>query len=183
LIVLLRWGTMKLSTFAVTSVLSLAAIVSPLFFPSTAYAQTAGMDGSYIGVGVSPGITNGGNINDSAVFGGHVQGRLQLGRAPVSLRGAVIFGGDTTAFVPTLTYDAPIADNTNLYIGGGASFVGTEGSISPLGNRNSFVVTGGVETAVDKSWVVYSDVKLGLNAYKNSGGSAASVQVGVGYRF
>jgi opacity protein-like surface antigen len=63
------------------------------------------------------------------------------------------------------------------------SYVASEESISPLGNRNSFVVTGGVETAVDKSWVVYSDVKLGLNAYKNSGASAASVQVGVGYRF
>src|SRR5579883_2437742 len=50
--------------------------------------------------------TNGGRNNDAATFGGNVQGRYAIANQPLSIRGAVLFGGDSVAIVPTITYDA-----------------------------------------------------------------------------
>jgi hypothetical protein len=153
-----------------------------LFIPSIAMAQP-GMTGSYVGAGIAGGVTNGGQVNDDAVFGGNVQGRFAIPETPVSVRGAVLFGGKTTAIIPTLTYDAPIGQNTNLYVGGGYSFVATEGERTPIGNRNAAVVTAGVESEVAKSVIVYGDAKWGINAYENSSADALTLQAGVGFRF
>ena len=150
---------------------------------STTTAATRGMNGSYIGAGISAGVTNGGRQNDAALFGGNVQGRYAIGNAPVSIRGAALFGGDSAALVPTLTYDVPVAKNTNVYVGGGYSFLTDEGQASQLGNQNAPVVTLGAESLVAKNTVVYSDAKLGIDAYKGSDSDALSLQAGVGYRF
>jgi len=150
---------------------------------TTTRDTTRGMTGNYIGAGISAGVTNGGRQNDAALFGGNVQGRYAIQNAPVSIRGAALFGGDSAALVPTLTYDVPIAKNTNVYVGGGYSFVTDEGQASQLGNQNAPVVTLGAESQVAKNTVVYSDAKWGIDAYKGSDSDALSLQAGVGYRF
>ena len=146
-------------------------------------AAKPGMNGSYIGAGISAGVTNGGQNNDAAVFGGNVQGRYAIPETPVSVRGAVLFGGDATAIMPMLTYDAPIADNTNVYLGAGYSFVTDEGENTPLGNRDAAVITLGAESEVSNRVIVYGDAKWGIDAYENSSADALSFQTGVGIRF
>lgn len=165
--------------------ITLSAVVasSILISGGMAVAQPLGMDGSYIGVGISSGVTNGGQNNDAALLGGNVQGRYAIPQTPASARGAVLFGGDATAIMPMLTYDAPIADNTNVYIGAGYSFVTDEGENTPLGNRDAAVITLGAESEVSDRLVVYGDAKWGIDAYKNSSADALSFQTGVGYRF
>ncbi|BAY18048.1 hypothetical protein NIES21_38910 [Anabaenopsis circularis NIES-21] len=170
---------MKLRTLT-TSALVVASIV---FSAGIAAAQTTGTNGSYIGAGIAAGATSGGQRNDDAQFGGNVQGRYAVPNAPVSVRGAVLFGGDTTSLMPIVTYDAPIAKNTNVYLGGGYSFLTNEGHNTPLGNRNAPVVTLGVESEVSKNIIAYGDAKWGIDAYKNSDADAVSFQAGLGYRF
>jgi len=171
---------MKFSLKAtIASTLSIL-IASPLIMAGSASAQTVrtnGMSGSYIGGGVSAGVSN-----DTTV-GGNVQVRLNSSEAPISVRGAALITGDSTAIVPTLTYDAAIAPNTNLYVGGGYSFVTDKGATSPLGDKNAFVLTAGVETAVQRHITLYSDVKVGLDAFENSNDVAVAIQAGAAYRF
>jgi hypothetical protein len=162
---------------AIVSTLSVL-VASPLMMAGSASAQTVnGMSGSYIGGGVSAGVSN-----DTTV-GGNVQVRLNSSEAPVSLRGAALITGDSTAIVPTVTYDAAIAPNTNLYFGGGYSLVTDKGATSPLGNKDAFVLTAGVETAVQRHITLYSDVKVGLDAFENSNDAAVALQAGAAYRF
>jgi hypothetical protein len=168
------------STFAIAAVVLSAGIASA---QTTDNNQTNGLAGSYIGAGIGAGVTNGGRQNDAATFGGNVQGRYAITNTPVSIRGTALFGGDSTAIMPILTYDAPIAKNTNLYIGGGYSFQTDEGKASQLGNRNAPVLTLGAESEVAKNIVIYGDAKWGIDAYKNSDADAVSLQTGLGYRF
>jgi hypothetical protein len=170
---------MRARTF-VTSTLIAATI---LLSASIATAQPAGMNDNYIGAGISAGTTHGIHSNDDAVFGGNIQGRFAIPQTPASARGAVLFGGDATAIVPTLTYDLPIAKNTNLYVGGGYSFITSEGQNTQLGNRDAAVVSAGVESKVNRNVVVYSDAKWAIDAYQNSSGDALSLQAGVGLGF
>ena len=167
-----------------TSVMVSAFVASSILLSGgIAAAKPTGMDGNYIGAGVSAGVTNGGENNDAAVLGGNVQGRYAIPETPVSARGAVLFGGDSTAIMPMLTYDVPIADNTNVYIGAGYSFVTDEGENSPLGNRDAAVITLGAESEVSDRVVVYGDAKWGIDAYEDSSADAVSLQAGVGFRF
>ncbi|QSJ19746.1 outer membrane beta-barrel protein [Nostoc sp. UHCC 0702] len=170
---------MKLKTLA-ASALTIASII---FSAGIAGAQTAGTNGNYIGAGIAAGATSGGQGNDDAQFGGNVQGRYAIPNAPVSVRGAVLFGGDATAIMPVVTYDLPIANNTNVYFGGGYSFVTDEGKNTPLGNENAPVITLGAESQVSKNIIAYGDAKWGIDAYRNSDADAVSFQAGLGYRF
>ena len=146
--------------------------------------RTRGFGGAYVGGGVAAGVTNGGQQGDAATFGGNIQGRIApFANVPVSARAAILFGKETTAIMPLITYDLPIAANTNLYVGGGYSFVEKNGKPTPLGNRDAAVVTVGAESSVTRDIVVYGDSKLGIKAYENSPASALSFQAGVGYRF
>lgn len=175
---------MKLSLkFATVSSLSILAISPILFTAESASAQPKGMDGSYIGAGVAAGVTNGGQDGDAATFGGNIQGRLAVPDAPVSVRGAVLWSDETSAIMPMVSYDVPVAKNTNVYVGAGYSFVEENGKPTPLGNQDAVVLTAGAESAIAKDFIVYGDAKLGINAYQNSPASAVSVQAGVGYRF
>ncbi|HIK55142.1 MAG TPA: outer membrane beta-barrel protein [Synechococcales cyanobacterium M55_K2018_004] len=169
------------SMIAMLSAVSLAAI-APLFLGvSPAAAQPVGMSGSYVGAGISAGVTS--HNGEDGQFGGNVQGRFDLPLAPVSVRGALLFGGDAVSIVPSVTADLPIAPNTNLYAGVGYSFVTDEGSLTQLGNRNSVVLSAGAETAVARNIVIYGDVKLGIDAFRNSSDSAVALQLGAAYRF
>ncbi|MBW4646538.1 MAG: hypothetical protein KME23_26715 [Goleter apudmare HA4340-LM2] len=160
---------MKLKAFT-TAALTITSII---LSAGVAAAQTAGTNANYIGAGVAAGVTSGGQGNDDAQFGGNVQGRFVIPNAPVSVRGAVLFGGDATAIMPIVTYDAPIVKGTNVYFGGGYSFVTDEGNNTPLGNQNAPVVTLGVESEVANNIIVYGDTKWGIDAYKTSNADPA----------
>lgn len=179
--------TLAVSALAVASFVLTGGIASAQTNTTTTSVTTStttrGMNGSYLGAGLSAGVTNGGQQDDAALLGGNIQGRVAIPKSPVSVRGAVLFGGDSTAAMPMLTYDAPIAKNTNVYIGGGYSFLTDEGQASQLGNQNAPVVTLGAESEVAKNVIVYGDAKWGIDAYKNSDADALSLQTGVGFRF
>ncbi|WP_138498054.1 outer membrane beta-barrel protein [Nostoc sp. PA-18-2419] len=170
---------MKLTKLAA----SFLAVTSIILSGGIASAQTAGTNGNYIGAGIAAGATSGGQGNDNAQFGGNIQGRYAVPKTPLSVRGSVLYGGDAAAIMPIVTYDAPIARNTNVYLGGGYSFITDEGQNSPLGNRNAPVVTLGVESEVSKNVIAYGDTKWGIDAYRNSDADAVSFQAGLGYRF
>ncbi|MGJ5628609.1 hypothetical protein [Nostoc sp. CALU 1950] len=173
---------MKLTKLA-ASALAVASIVLSAGIASAQTAGTNGTNANYIGAGVAAGATSGGQGNDEAQLGGNIQGRYAMPNAPVSLRGSVLYGGDAAAIMPIVTYDAPIARNTNVYFGGGYSFVTDEGQRTPLGNQNAPVVTLGIESEVSNNVIAYGDTKWGIDAYRNSDADAVSFQAGLGYRF
>lgn len=161
-----------------------ALVVTPAFLSAGAASATPiPFDGSYVGAGVAAGVTNGGQQGDAANLGGNIQARVAVPTVPISVRGAVLWNGENSTVMPILTYDVPIANNANFYIGGGYSFVQKEGKPTPLGNKSAAVVTAGAEAGVGEHIVVYGDAKLGIRAYKNSPASAVSLQAGLGYRF
>jgi len=172
---------MKLSLKSVAALSALA--LSPLFFAGSASAQPARFDGSYVGAGVGGSVTSGGRGNDEAIFGGNIQGRFAIPNAPVSVRGSVMFDGNNSAIIPSLTYDLPVSRNTNVYLGAGYGFVQKDGQTSQIGNKDAAVLSAGVESEVAKGVVVYSDAKYGINAYQGSGVGSLSVVGGVGLRF
>ncbi|MBW4519337.1 MAG: porin family protein [Scytolyngbya sp. HA4215-MV1] len=173
---------LSLKTIVLSSLTALA-LFPTLLWASSASAQPTGMEGSYVGAGVSAGVTNGGQDGDAATLGGNIQGRLDIPKAPVSLRGAVLFSDETAAIMPIVSYDLPVSNNANVYVGAGYSFVEDNGHPTPLGNQDSVVLTAGAEAAVTKDVVVYGDAKWGIDAYQNSPASAVSLQAGVGFRF
>jgi hypothetical protein len=142
-----------------------------------------GFGGAYIGGGFAAGVTNGGQQEDAATLGGNIQGRVNIPNTPISARGAVLFSGNNAAIMPIVTYDVPVAKNTNVYVGGGYSFVEKDGVHTPLGNKSAPVVTVGAESSITRDVVLYGDAKWGINAYQNSPADAVSFQGGVGYRF
>ncbi len=183
----LRELTMKLTLKSVVTLCALAAsVIAPaLLSAGSASAKPAGTNASYVGAGVAAGVTNGGSATggDAATFGGNIQGRITTDKAPVSVRGAVLFSDETSAIMPIVTYDVPVTNNANLYVGAGYSFVESNGKPTPLGNQDAPVVTVGAEAALGNNMVVYGDTKLGINAYQNSPASAVSVQAGAGFKF
>ncbi|MHC5728856.1 MAG: outer membrane beta-barrel protein [Nostoc sp.] len=170
----MKFTKLAASIFAVASIVLSAGIAS---------AQTAGTNGNYIGAGIAVGATSGGQGNDDAQVGGNIQGRYAVPKTPLSVRGSVLYGGDAAAIMPIVTYDAPIAKNTNVYFGGGYSFVTDEGQKTPLGNQNAPVLTLGIESEVSNNVIAYGDTKWGIDAYRNSDADALSFQAGLGYRF
>lgn len=166
----------KIATLA-----AIATAITPILLIANPASANPGMDGSYLGVGLSIGVTEAAGNNSE--FGGTVQGRLAIPNVPLSLRGAVLFGGETVALTPAITYDIGIANNTNLYVGAGYSFIANEGNNTQLGNDSAPMLLAGVESAVNSNVVLFGDAKLALDAYENSSSSALSFQVGVGYRF
>lgn len=175
---------------SVLALSSLSALVfAPVFLPvGKASAQPAiqptGTNANYLGGGISAGVTNGGSprYDDDAQFGGNVQGRFAIPNTPVSARGALLFGSDI-AIIPSISYDIPVNNNTNVYLGAGYSFVGDEGKSTPLGNKNAVVLSTGVESQINRNVVLYGDAKLGIDAYKDTSVPAASIQAGAAYRF
>ena len=145
--------------------------------------STKGTDGNYIGAGISAGVTNGGQNGDAATLGANIQGRYSVRNTPISVRGSALFTDENVALIPTISYDVPITNNFNGYLGLGYSFVVDNGEPTPLGNRDSIVLTLGGEAEVGSNIMVYGDTKFGINAYENSPASALSLQAGVGYKF
>lgn len=174
--------------FTIKSIVTLSALVATAIAPvvlsaNRASAEPTGTNANYVGVGVAAGITNGGQDNDAANFGGNIQARFTTDKAPVSLRGAILFSGDNTAIIPMVSYDVPITNNANVYVGAGYSFTEKNGQATPLGNTDAPVVTVGAEAQLGQNVVIYGDTKVGINAYENSSASAISIQAGAGVKF
>lgn len=173
-----------LQSFVTISALSSLVIAPLVINAGQAAAETKkGTNASYVGAGVAAGVTNGGLNNDAANFGGNLTGRVKLGSTPFSARGNVLWNDDTTAIIPEVSVDVPIANRTNAFVTGGYSFVENNGSPSPLGNRDAVVIGAGVESEVANNFLVYTNAKVGLRAYENSPASAVSINGGIGYRF
>jgi hypothetical protein len=171
---------------ALTSIASAILCGSPAFAetPSTEESEIKGLNNSYVGAGVSSTITRASKrSNENRNFGGNVQGRFAIPNAPVSVRGTFLFNSQNSTIIPTLTYDLPVSNGTNLYAGAGYSFVRKDGTNTPIGNRDSFVLNAGIEAKVGNTIVVYGDAKYGIKAYQNSAAPALSLSTGVGLRF
>lgn len=156
------------------------AVGTILSYSSIASAQAA--YGSYIGIGGSLGFTDGSENEDSS-GGAVIAARYALLEIPVSLRAQILIS-DATAVVPTVSYDFPIDWYTDVYIGAGIAIQDSETSTSPVGNQTSFAIQPGIDHRIPGSrLVLFGNAIIAFDAYREGGGTAASVQGGVGLRF
>lgn len=176
-------STLTAASVLLTGGIASAQLAQPTNNVVVVNTTQKGFGGAYVGGGVAAGVTNSGQAEGAAQVGGNIQGRVQIPNTPISARGSVLFGPNNTAIMPIVTYDLPVARNTNVYVGGGYSFVERDGQATPLGNKNAPVVTLGAESSITRDVVVYGDAKWGINAYENTDADALSFQAGVGYRF
>jgi len=152
----------------VGSSLSLGVLAKP------AKAQVA--YGSYVGVGPTVGVSDGTQV------GGVLAVRYKLLETPVSFRAQALVG-ESTAVVPTVSYDFPINWQTDAYLGAGLVLAGGD-TPSPVGNKISFALQPGVDYMVPNSnTVIFGNAIIAFDAYRDKGGTAVSVQGGVGLRF
>ncbi|WP_375514086.1 hypothetical protein [uncultured Nostoc sp.] len=143
---------------------------------STKPAQAQVAYGSYIGIGPTLGFT------DGIQFGGVIAGRYKLLEAPLSLRAQVLIGNNT-AVVPTVSYDLPLNWQADAYLGAGLVLAGG-GESSPVGDKISFALQPGIDYMIPNSnTVLFGNAIIAFDAYRDSGGTAISVQGGVGLRF
>ncbi|WP_019501505.1 outer membrane beta-barrel protein [Pseudanabaena sp. PCC 6802] len=166
----------NLAKYGLTSafVLTIAALVS-----LPAKADEARIPSSYLGAGVSLG---GINSDTSSRLGGNITGRYKFEEVPVSFRTSVLLGNGGTSIVPTFSYDVPLGNRTNVYLGAGASVVPSNNSNSLTGDRNAFALQPGIEVSLNKNVLLYSNAVVAINGY-NDGRTATSVQGGVGFQF
>lgn len=161
-------------------VLSIAAIAAVTGLSQPAAAQPA--YGSYIGVGLGLGSENqnGGQLDASGV----ISARYKFLKSPFSARAQAFIDRDSIAIVPTLSYDIPVSWQLEPYIGGGLAFA-SNGSV--VGDKTSFVLQPGVDYAIPNTrWVVFGNAIVAFDAYdggSKDGGTALSVQTGVGWQF
>lgn len=157
----------------------LATVAGLALICESASAQAA--YGSYVGAGVTFGVTDGPQDNGRQ-FGGVLAVRYKLLELPVSFRAQALIGSGT-AVVPTISYDVPLNWQTDAYLGVGASFA-SGSTPSPLGDKTSLALQPGVDYVVPNSnTVLFGNAIIAFDAYRNGGGTAFSVQGGVGVKF
>lgn len=161
--------------------ISTVAVVSIVVANATATSvQAQAAYGSYIGVGGAIGVTEGGG--EGRKISGVVAGRYKLLEAPISLRGQV-FIGSGVALVPTVSYDIPINWQTDAYVGIGAA-IPVSGGVTPVGDKTGFAIQPGIDYSLPNSnMVIFGNAVISFDAYKNTRGTAATLQGGVGLRF
>ncbi|MDZ7962740.1 MAG: hypothetical protein RMY34_33555 [Aulosira sp. DedQUE10] len=151
-----------------SSLLNLATSIQP------AQAQVA--YGSYVGIGPSVGLS------DGAQIGGVIAFRYKLLESPISFRAQALIGNGT-AIVPTVSYDVPLNWQTDAYLGAGLALASGDDP-SPVGNKISFALQPGIDYTVPNSnTVLFGNAIIAFDAYRNGGGTAFSLQGGVGLRF
>lgn len=156
------------------SVVVASSFLSFAQFTQPAQAQVA--YGSYIGVGPTVGLSDGGQIGGVLAF------RYKLLESPISFRAQALVG-QSTAVVPTVSYDLPINWQTDAYLGAGLVLAGGD-TPSPVGNKISFALQPGIDYVVPNSnTVIFGNAIIAFDAYRDGGGTALSVQGGVGLRF
>ncbi|MGB3691959.1 MAG: hypothetical protein WA865_14650 [Spirulinaceae cyanobacterium] len=171
----------KLTGFIGGSLATVAAILGFNSKPATAQAAY----GSYVGVGPTFGLTeasDGEGGSEGRQVGGVIAVRYKLLEVPISLRTQALIG-EGVAVVPTVSYDIPINWQTDAYLGAGVSFA-NGGDPSPVGDQTSFALQPGVDYVIPNSnTVVFGNAVIAFDAYRNGGGTAISIQGGVGLRF
>lgn len=149
-------------------------------FCQPASAQAA--YGSYVGVGATVGI-NDNDFGEGRQIGGVVAVRYKLLQAPLSLRAQALIGA-SPAVVPTISYDIPLNWQTDVYVGAGVAFGSGNRTPSPVGDKTSFAIQPGIDYVVPNSnAVLFGNAIIAFDAYRDGGGTAVSVQGGVGLRF
>ena len=170
-------GVHKISGIAIATAMMAGAVVTG----TQTEVQAQAAYGSYIGIGPSVGITSDDN-GDGQQIGAVITTRYKLLEAPLSIR-TQAFIGDSTAIVPTLSYDIPLSWQTDAYIGAGVSFANGE-KPSPVGDQTSFVIQPGVDYVIPNgNTVLYGNAVVAFDAYEQGGGTALAVQGGLGLRF
>jgi hypothetical protein len=153
---------------------SVLAAGSVLMSANPAQAQAA--YGSYVGIGPAVGVSDGVQIGGVLAF------RYKLLETPVSFRTQAIVA-DSTAVVPTVSYDVPLNWQTDAYLGAGLVLTGGNPA-SPVGNKISFALQPGIDYVVPNSnTVIFGNAIIAFDAYRKGGGTALSLQGGVGLRF
>lgn len=144
-------------------------------------AQAQAAYGSYVGVGPSLTLTES-EGGEGRQLGGVIAFRYKLLELPASIR-AQAFVGQSTAVVPTVSYDLPLNWQTDAYLGAGVVLAGGD-TPSPVGNKISFALQPGIDYAVPNSnTVIFGNAVIAFDAYRGGGGTAVSFQGGVGFRF
>jgi hypothetical protein len=157
----------------------ITAAVGLALNPSSALAQAA--YGSYVGVGANMGVSDGGNGEGSSP-GGLISVRYKFLEAPFSLRTQALIGS-SQAIVPTISYDLPISWQTDAYLGAGVVFAAGD-EPTPVGNKTGLALQPGIDYALPNSKaVIFGNAIIAPNAYQEGGGTAISVQGGIGWRF
>jgi len=146
-------------------------------FSAIASAEEVRLPGSYIGAGISTQTL----ATNSSVVGANIAGRYKFDDVPVSVRSSVLFGNGGTSVVPTVSYDVPLGDRTNVYLGAGAS-VKVGGDSSLTGNQTAFALQPGVEVSLSKSLLLYGNAVIPFNG-QTDGSAGTSLQAGVGFQF
>jgi outer membrane protein W len=160
---------LKLGCLTIASAIA-TATASTLLHTTPAHAQAA--YGSYVAVGPSFGGDN--------EWAADIAVRYKFLKAPISIR-AQTFLGSNVALVPTVSYDIPINWQTDAYIGLGAAI--NFGGDTPVGNQTAFAIQPGVDYALPNSnMVVFGNAIFAVGGFEG-GGTAVSVQGGVGLRF
>ena len=156
---------------------SLTAIAAPSVQAQPAY-------GSYVGAGASFGFTSGNtSMGESSRTSALVAARYKFLEFPISVRTQILIG-NSTAVVPTVSFDVPLNFDTDIYIGAGVALANTVDT-TPVGNKNSLVIQPGIDyTLPNSNLVLFGNVIFAFDAYRNSPGtSATSLQTGLGLRF
>jgi hypothetical protein len=171
--------TSLFSTVGILALGSLAGIIGVAFTTEPASAQAA--YGSYVGVGPTIGLADD-DRGEGRQVGGVVAVRYKLLEYPVSLRAQGLIGSGT-AVVPTISYDVPLNWQTDVYLGAGAAFASGD-TPSPVGDKTSFVLQPGIDHVLPNSnTVLFGNAIIAFDAYRNGGGTAFSLQGGVGLQF
>ncbi|MEI6065225.1 MAG: hypothetical protein WCQ26_11575 [Pseudanabaena sp. ELA748] len=147
-------------------------------------AQSQPAYGSYVGVGASFGFSSGNAaFGESSRTSAVVAARYKFLEFPLSVRTQILIG-NSTAVVPTLSFDVPLNFDADVYIGAGVALSNTVDT-TPVGNKNSLVIQPGIDyTLPNSNLVLFGNVIFALDAYRNSpGNSATSLQTGLGLRF
>lgn len=153
--------------------------LSMLLSATPANAQAA--YGSYVGLGAAVGLTSDDN-GDGDGLSGVVAGRYRFLKMPISVRAQAFFGNGF-AFVPTVSYDYPLNWNTDIYLGAGVAFTPGD-EVSPVGDKTSFVLQPGIDYAFPTTpLVLFGNAVIAFDAFREDGGTAVSLQGGVGYQF
>ncbi|MEE3718475.1 hypothetical protein V2H45_17175 [Tumidithrix elongata RA019] len=140
--------------------------------------------GSYLGVGAGFGLSNGNTaFGEGSKTSLLLSGRYKFLEVPISLRTQVLIG-NSTAVVPTVSFDVPLNFDADVYLGAGISLANTIDT-TPVGNKNSFVLQPGIDYSVPNSnLVIFGNVLFAFDAYRNAPGTTAtSLQTGLGWRF
>lgn len=148
----------------ICKIIATAAIAAATVSPAVA----GELNGSYVGPGVAVGT------NDQGAAAS-VLGRVELGTLPVSVRPQLTINREVEGAIGA-TYDIGVAENTNVYLGGGIGF-GDAGVLTHYNDTVGYLQVG-AETQVAEHSVVFADVKVAL-----TDGTSVVPTVGLAWRF